>query len=657
MTGGPGASQSATPTTTWTAEASAPMTTWTAEGVGAVAVLVVLLALGLAAAVGGVIAAVRRRLALAAGVGAPGAVATGWSADRLVTLLDAAGLLVWAEVAALLLPAVALLEWHHWASTRGQVLRASATERRRQGVATMPELIWRGSRLPLLRMARQLRPSLRSLTTRELLRTRPEELGVRLVRHGLVVVWAAIEDVVVVFGRPRVGKSTWLIPRILDAPGAVVTASTKADLWAATYALRAERGPVYVFNPEAMGDPHSPIGWPIPSTIRFDPVSGCADPVVAIGRAEDMIPCPEDGGDAAKWAKLARDAFAGLLYTAAITGNDMAAVGTWVAHATSPSLALELEQLVQDIDGDGSVDEIMLDRLRSFLSTNDKTKTSIITSMTTALAWLAHPEARKVAAGGHTVDVAQLIAAGGTVYLIGGESGATAGLLAGLTGHIAREAKRLAGRMPGARLDPPLRMCLDEADRICPVPLPSWVADMGGRGVNIIACFQSRAQVLGRWGQYGAKTIIDCAGAILLYAMATDSDEADYWSRAIGNREEETVTRGTEGMVTHRSTRIVPIVPPARLRRLRVFQAVVLRGGCGPVIGYPARPPRRPGGWNTATARPHASPALAAPPAVGQALPHGSPGAGAAGRPAYRPRPRPMPAAWAPEDRPRPEAR
>ncbi len=64
-----------------------------------------------------------------------------------------------------------------------------------------------------------------------------------------------------------------------------------------------------------------------------------------------------------------------------------------------------------------------------------------------------------------------------------------------MTGWIAREARRLAAFCPGGRLDPPLSLRLDEAALICPIPLHQWTADMGGRGVSIVACFQSRAQV------------------------------------------------------------------------------------------------------------------------------------------------------------------
>jgi type IV secretory pathway TraG/TraD family ATPase VirD4 len=52
---------------------------------------------------------------------------------------------------------------------------------------------------------------------------------------------------------PRAGKTTALaVPAILDAPGAVITTSNKADLWAATATLRAQRTSerVWVFDPQ-----------------------------------------------------------------------------------------------------------------------------------------------------------------------------------------------------------------------------------------------------------------------------------------------------------------------------------------------------------------------------------------------------------------------
>jgi type IV secretory pathway TraG/TraD family ATPase VirD4 len=76
---------------------------------------------------------------------------------------------------------------------------------------------------------------------------------------------------------------------------------------------------------------------------------------------------------------------------------------------------------------------------------------------------------------------------------------------------IAREARRLAEERPGGRLDSPLSLLRDEAALICPVPLDRWSADMGGRGVSIIACFQSRAQLVDRYGEAKAAPAV-CPG-------------------------------------------------------------------------------------------------------------------------------------------------
>ena len=46
-----------------------------------------------------------------------------------------------------------------------------------------------------------------------------------------------------------------------------------------------------------------------------------------------------------------------------------------------------------------------------------------------------------------------------------------------------------------ARLDPPLLMGLDEVTQICPVPLPFWLADSGGKGIQVCAVVHGEAQL------------------------------------------------------------------------------------------------------------------------------------------------------------------
>ena len=127
------------------------------------------------------------------------------------------------------------------------------------------------------------------------------------------------------------------------------------------------------------------------------------------------------------------------------------------------------------------------------------------------------------------------------MFLLGAEETQAAPLVCALTGHIAREARRLAALEPGGRLDPPLTLVLDEAALISPVPLDSWTADMGGRGVTILAAFQSRAQLLARWGEHAAATILNNTSAVMVFGGTRDRDDLQFWSTLTGERDERII--------------------------------------------------------------------------------------------------------------------
>ncbi|MDT7702914.1 MAG: type secretion system protein VirD4, partial [Pseudonocardiales bacterium] len=74
------------------------------------------------------------------------------------------------------------------------------------------------------------------------------DVGIELCRVGIQLVWSSVEDVTLIFGGPRTGKTGWLAGRVLDAQGALLVTSTRTDLLELTGPLRARRGPVYVFN-------------------------------------------------------------------------------------------------------------------------------------------------------------------------------------------------------------------------------------------------------------------------------------------------------------------------------------------------------------------------------------------------------------------------
>jgi type IV secretion system protein VirD4 len=274
---------------------------------------------------------------------------------------------------------------------------------------------------------------------------------------------------------------------------------------------------------------------------------------------------------------------------------------TALLHAAALAPALTMDDVLRWVsDPDSAQNEVaaLLRRspeealghdARQFLTTNDKTRSSITSTIMPALGWLHHDAAAAAATGPRTggagFDVTELLASRATVYLLGAEETQTAPLVSALTGHIAREARRIAAFQPGGRLDPPLTLALDEAALICPVPLHQWTADMGGRGVTIIGAFQSRAQLLDRYGEARAEVILNNSGAVMVFGGTRSREDLTYWSTLGGERDEPTLTTDMHGRVASRTTRRVPVLAPAQIANLPAETVVAFRRGMPPVIG------------------------------------------------------------------------
>ena len=195
-----------------------------------------------------------------------------------------------------------------------------------------------------------------------------------------------------------------------------------------------------------------------------------------------------------------------------------------------------------------------------------------------ALAAIACPEP------GEEFDAYAFLQSSGTVYLIGTDRphAALAPYFACFTAHLFDCAKRLASVSPGNRLDPPLTLALDEPAITCPVPLDKWSAEAGGHGVTIVTGFQSPAQIRGRWGEDGAKTIRDNASVKLVFGGCTDHNELEALSAVCGTRDTYDTVKGPDGKKT-RQPRTDRLYPPERLRTLPEWQAVLLHRSARPV--------------------------------------------------------------------------
>jgi hypothetical protein len=137
-------------------------------------------------------------------------------------------------------------------------------------------------------------------------------------------------------------------------------------------------------------------------------------------------------------------------------------------------------------------------------------------------------------------------------------------------------AKMAGSRMPGRRLDPCLLMALDEIANIAPINIPNFMADSGGRGIQLAIVSHGLGQLRERWGEQGAQIISDTAGCKVFLPGITDTALLKAASELCG----QTAFRekGQERLSRH------DICDPAMLRELPDGYALLVRGGRAPVL-------------------------------------------------------------------------
>ena len=201
--------------------------------------------------------------------------------------------------------------------------------------------------------------------------------------------------------------------------------------------------------------------------------------------------------------------------------------------------------------------------------------------MSRSLAFLADPAlAAAVLPGpGQSLDLEAFLRDAGTLYLIAetrGEDSPVAPLFACLASELHYTAALAGSQLPGGRLDPPLLLALDEVTQICPVPVPSWLADSGGKGIQIITVAHGEAQLRSRWGSDGARVIMDTSGAKIWLPGISDPATLEAASMLCGDAAMR--EHGQDHHTRH------PVLTPDMIRQLPAGRALVVRGGCAPVI-------------------------------------------------------------------------
>ena len=432
-----------------------------------------------------------------------------------------------------------------------------------KGFAHVVSLWLRWGRLAALRRSGRIRSSLplryRILDPRE----HSVYLGRAHYRHRLHV---PLEEHLLVMSPPRMLKTAFLADVILGYPGPVIATSTKPDVYALTSAVRARYGPVHVFNPQGIGA--------IPSTFCWSPVSGCEDPATAIRRADAFAFAVSAKAveDATFWSAKASDYLRGYFHAAALAQYDLRTVAAWVSGA-DPDVP---ERIL--LAAGARQWALTLAELRSEAH---KTAATVRMVMSRSLAFMADPAlaASVLPLPGRGFDIPSFLADRGTVYLIAeavSEEAPVAPLFAAMAAEIHYVAAQLGQASAAGRLDPPLLMGLDEVTQICPVPLPFWLADSGGKGIQVLAVVHGEAQLAERWGDHGRQIVLDTCSVKVFLPGITDTTTLQAASTLCGQASWK--LRGQDHVTRH------DVATPDMIRQLPAAFALVIRSNCAPVI-------------------------------------------------------------------------
>ena len=111
--------------------------------------------------------------------------------------------------------------------------------------------------------------------------------------------------------------------------------------------------------------------------------------------------------------------------------------------------------------------------------------------------------------------------------------------------------------------------------------LPTWCADSGGKGIQIISVAHGEAQLRSRWKQDGAQAILDTAGIKVLLPGVTDTGTLATFSKLAGQAAFK--ERGQDHHSRH------DVMTAEMIRPLPEGRALVIRGGLSPVVAKLAR--------------------------------------------------------------------
>ncbi|ABL81090.1 Type IV secretory pathway VirD4 components-like protein [Nocardioides sp. JS614] len=421
------------------------------------------------------------------------------------------------------------------------------------------------------------------------------DLGWRLGRSKIpagVEVWVPFDRTVGVYGPQGSGKTLDLLtPALLTAPGAALVTLTKPEDLYLTIGARGMRGAVHVLDPFDLAPGTPGLVW--------DPVDGCADSMTAERRAKAFTAGTVGGavtrgaGDEAArfYAAEAAKVLQAYFHAAALEGASLDDVLMWIAD---PHNATQPEEILRTHPGSAPFWDGLL---RGALHGDHRTAGNTITTVQQAMALFFQESIRRrcvPSSSRPATDLKQVIADGGTVYLLGREDpyASASPLMTAIAEHVLDTALGMAMASPYGRICPPFLACLDELPSTTPLPtLRTRMANERALGLSFVYAAQTWRQLVICYGEDEARAMFGLTNNIVIFGGGKDGEFYKEVSELLGtarvSRRSYNLHRGGWGSSFYGDD--VPVLRPEEIRQLPDRHALVVAENARPFVAKLSR--------------------------------------------------------------------
>ena len=412
-------------------------------------------------------------------------------------------------------------------------------------------------------------------------------LGRSLTPRG-VQLWVRYDRTTGVYGVQGSGKTLDLLaPALLAHPGAAMATMTKLDDLLLTIGRREAGGrPVAVLDPFGMAPGLPELVW--------DPISGCVDPLTAERRAKAFAAGTVSGAvaggrndNAARfYAAETAKVLQGFFHAAALSGRTLDHVLEWVANPTAAEVPAEI--LRRHPHAAPFWDGLLTGALHG----SPDTVSNTVTTVQQALSLFFQPSIRArctPGAGRAGTDLADVIARGGTVYLLGREDpyACASPLMTAVAEHLLDTALGLATSSPHGRVTPSFLGCLDELPSQAPIPtLRTRMANERALGISFIYAAQTWRQMVVAYGEDEARSLFGLTNNVVVFGGGKDIHFYREISDLLGTTRvcRQTISDGPGGVGTSRGMEDIPILRPEHIRLLPERHALVVAENAPPIL-------------------------------------------------------------------------